>query len=295
MSLSAGILFAQDNKDKPKKKKDRPVYEVWGSGYLIDEQTTMTHDKKSIETQIQHRFGQLNTNGIKDLFGIYAPSANTRMGLSYSVLDNLEVGYGITRINMMSDFHVKYKFLSQTRKDRVPVSVAIYANAAIDGRNESVFSTITEDSVYKFANRMSYFTQLIVTRKFSDIFSLGFNASFTHFNTVAADSIGYSGQNHDVIGLGLFGRLKFSPQSSIVFHYSMPLNLESINEHQVITNQPKANFGIGYQVATASHAFEIFITSSTGLLPQNNYMWNTNDWTKGEILIGFNITRFWGF
>ncbi|NOY50265.1 MAG: hypothetical protein GXO88_06870 [Chlorobi bacterium] len=293
--FSLGMVFSQDSQEKPKKKKDRPVREAWGSGFIIDEQTTFTHEKKSLETQIQHRFGLINKNGISDLYGIYAPSANTRIGFAYSVLDNLEVGYGITRINMMSDLRVKYTFLRQTRKNTIPLSVGVFAVMGIDGRNKSTFSTVTADSAYKFTNRMSFFTQLILDRKFNDMFSLGFNASFTHYNTVAADSVGYSGQNHDKIGVGLFARIKFSPQSSIILHYSMPLNIKSLDEHAIVTNSPKANFGIGYQVATASHAFEVFFTTSTGLLPQQNYMWNTNDWTKGEFLIGFNITRFWGF
>jgi hypothetical protein len=295
LSLSLGMVFSQDTEDKPKKKKDRPVRETWGSGYIIDEQTTLTHEKKSLETQIQHRFGLINKNGISDLFGIYAPSANTRIGLTYSVLDNLEVGYGITRINMMSDFRVKYTFLRQTRKNTVPLSVGVFAVMGIDGRNKSAFKTATADSAFKFTNRISYFTQLILDRKFNDVFSLGINASFTHYNSVAADTVDVKGQNHDKIGLGMFARIKFSPQSSVILHYSIPLNVKFLDEHTTVTNISKANFGIGYQVATASHAFEVFFTTSAGLLPQQNYMWNTNDWTKGEFLIGFNITRLWGF
>ncbi len=293
LSLSLGMAFSQDTKKK--KIKDRPVSESWGSGYLIDEQTPFTHNKRFLETQIQHRFGMLKDNGISDLYGIYAPSANTRMGLSYTLRDNLEIGYGITRVKMMSDFRVKWRILSQTRKNTVPVDVAVLAVVGVDGQNKSVFETITEDSTYKFTNRLSYFTQVMVSRKFDDTFTFGVNASFTHYNTVAADSVPYSGQDHDRIGLGLFGRIRVSPQSSLVFHYSVPLNLKGLSENTVVTNKSNPNFGIGYQVATASHAFEIFISTSAGLLPQENYMWNTNDWTRGEFLIGFNITRFWEF
>lgn len=293
LSLTASLAYSQDTKKK--KIKDRPVTEAWGSGYLIDEQTTFTHNKRFLETQIQHRFGLLDKNGISDLYGIYAPSANTRMGLTYSLLDNLEVGYGITRIKMISDFRLKYTFLRQTRKNTVPVDVSLFAVMGIDGQNKKVFETITADSTYKFANRLSYFTQLIVSRKFNDNFTLGVNASFTHYNTVAADSVSYSGQDHDKIGVGLFGRIRLSPQSSVVFHYSVPLNIKGIHENAVVTNTSYTNFGIGYQVATASHAFEIFISSSSGILPQESYMWNNNDWSKGAFLIGFNITRFWEF
>ena len=97
------LSFAQDE-EAPKKKKERPVKDMFASDLAIDQQTSVIPDKKTLEMQIQHRFGLIKDNGIKDLFGIYAPSANTRMGINYSILDNLMVGYGITRKNMYSDF-----------------------------------------------------------------------------------------------------------------------------------------------------------------------------------------------
>lgn len=296
MIFGFGVIMAQDEEaTKPKKKKDKPVREMFSSGILIDEQTSIIPEQKTLELVIQHRFGLIKDNGVKDLWGIYAPSANTRMGLNYSILDNLMIGYGITRKNMYSDFQVKYNILEQTRRNTIPLSVTLYANMAIDGRNKSVFETATADSTYKFSDRMSYFTQVLVSRKFSDWFSFGINGSFTHYNSVPADTAGVKGMNHDVIGIGFMGRFKFSPQSSIVFHYSMPLDISSMKENTIVTNKPKPNFGIGYRVATATHSFEIFITASNGIIPQDNYMWNASDWTDGEFRFGFNITRLWGF
>ncbi len=293
MIISFGVIIAQEEQEKPKKKKDRPVTEMFGSGILIDEQTSVIPNKKTLELLIQHRFGLIKNNGASDLWGIYAPSANTRMGLNYTITDNLLVGYGITRKNMYIDFQVKYNVINQTRKNTIPVTVTLYGNMAIDGRNKSVFESATKDSTYKFANRMSYFAQVLVSRKFNDWFSLGINGSFTHYNSVPADTANIKGMNHDVIGVGLIGRIKFSPQSSIVFHYSIPLEIKSMNENTFTTNVPKSNFGIGYRVATATHSFEIFITTSNGIISQDNYLWNQSDWTDGEFRFGFNITRLW--
>ncbi len=58
-------------------------------------------------------------NGFSDLFGLYAPGANIRMGLNYSVINNLQVGYGLTRLNMYSDFSAKYTILEQTRRNTI--------------------------------------------------------------------------------------------------------------------------------------------------------------------------------
>jgi len=294
--FAISLGYAQDEEVKPeKKKKDRPVSDMWGSGLLIDEQTSWVPNKKTLEMQIQHRFGLIKNNGISDLFGIYAPSANTRMGLNYSIRDNLMVGYGITRKNMYSDFQVKWNILRQTRKNTIPLDLTLYANMAIDGRNKDVYTTATADSVYKFMNRLSYYTQVNVSRKVTDWFSVGINGSFTHYNAVPADTVGIRGMNHDIFGFGIMAKFKFSPQSSILIHYSIPIYSGGMAEHQTVTNIPKSNFGISYEVATATHAFQIFITTSNGIIPQDNYMWNTSDWTKGEFRFGFNITRLWEF
>ena len=294
--ISTGLVFAQEETDKPKKVKDWPVYEMFNSGIMMDEQTTFIPAKKTLEMQIIHRFGLLNTNGLSDLYGIYAPSANTKMGLNFIPYKNLEVGYGITRLNMYSDFHIKYKALTQTQKNTIPVDVVLYANMAIDGRNKSIYETTSPNyTEYKFGNRMSYFTQIVIGRKFAEWFSLAVNASFTHFNTVDAELENIKGMDHDKLGFGFLGRLKFSPQSSFIFHYSMPVYVESLSENTEVTLKSLPNFGIGYQVATATHSFEIFLTTANGILPQYNYMYNTTDWTEGEFRFGFTITRLWGF
>lgn len=300
MLFGFGLVMAQDEEAAPKKKKDRPVSETYSSSLFIDEQTCIVPAQKTLEMQIQHRFGLIKDNGISDLFGIYAPSANTRMGLNYSILDNLMMGYGITRISsggasMISDFQVKWNILRQTRKNTMPLDITIYANMAIDGRNKSAYATSTADSVFKFTNRLSYFTQVMVSRKFTDWFSLSVNGSFTHYNTVRADSVGVKGDDHDRFGFGLMARFKFSPQSSILIGYSQPLYIHQISENAEVTNRAFPNFSIAYEVATATHAFQIFITTGNGIIPQDNYMWNTSDWTKGEFRFGFNITRLWGF
>lgn len=288
--------FAQDEEPATEKKKtDKPVTETFSSSLLIDEQTCIIPNKKTLEMQIQHRFGLIKTNSISDLYGIYAPSANTRMGLNYSILDNLMVGYGITRISMYSDFQVKWNILQQTRKNTMPLTLTLYADMAIDGRKKDDFTTSTADSVYQFANRLSYFTEIMVSRKFNDWFSLSVNGSFTHYNSVPAADPGIQGMDHDVIGIGGMARFKFTPQSAFVISYAMPLYINGLAENQDVTNHALPNFSFGYEVATATHAFQIFVTTSNGIIQQDNYMWNQSDWTKGEFRFGFNITRLWGF
>lgn len=277
--LSFG-LYAQENEDKP---IDKPVRTPFESGLLIDGQTTVIQGPKTLEMVIQHRFGNVN-NGISDLFGIYAAGSNIRMGLDYVVAKNLQIGWGITKLNMYNDFNIKYTIVEQTRKNTIPVAVAIFANTAIDGRNSSEFG-----KNYEFSDRLSFFSQLIVGRKFNSWLSLQVAGSFTHFNSV--DTL----MEHDKIGLHFSGRAKISPQGSFIFNYDMPLKIQGIAEYNEFTNLPLPNLALGFEIATSTHAFHIYVGTANGIIPQEVIMYNQNDFTNGEMSLGFLITRLWNF
>jgi len=280
MFIGTTLLVAQE--ESTAQENDLPVRTPFESGILIDQQTSQIPTAKTLEMLIQHRFGTFE-NGIEDVYGIYS-SANIRLGLNYTILNNLMVGYGLTRTNMYSDFQIKYNLLQQTRKNTIPVSVTLYGDMAIDGRKDAVFGT-----EYQFTNRISYFGQVIVGRKFNDAISLQAHGSFTHFNSV--DSI----SNHDVIGVGFNGRIKFSPQSSFIFQFDAPLKIQAISEQKEF-EVAEPNIGIGYEVSTSTHAFQIFISNTNGILSQHTYMYNQADWKSIENWrLGFVMTRLWGF
>ncbi len=273
------ISFGQDDEQPP----DLPVRAPFAAGVLIDNQTTVISTPGTLEMYIQHKFGHVD-NGLSDLFGIYAPGANVRMGLSYVPLKNLQLAYGLSRINMYSDFSLKYTILEQTRRNTIPVAVGVYANMAIDGRNDDAFGVN-----YNFTNRFSYFTQLIVGRRINDWVSVQANASFTHFN-ITEDLI-----DHDKISVGFNGRVNISPQSSILFQYDVPLKIKEIREYNAFHFPAQPNVGLGWEIRTSTHAFHIYLSSTDGMIPQYNAVYNRNDWTDGDIMFGFTITRLWVF
>jgi len=272
-------LIAQED-DQP---RDLPVRSPFASGYLIDNFTTVVPSVKTLEYLIQHKFGSID-NGLSDLFGLYAPGANIRMALSYVPVKNLQLGYGLSRINMFSDFSIKYTILEQTRRNTVPVAVGFYGNIAIDGRNETGFM-----GDYRFIQRLAYFSQLIVGRRFNDFLSLQANVSYSHFNYAPLFV------DHDKISVGLNGRINISPQSSILFQYDQPLQIESLTNYPDMDQAVKPNIGLGWEIRTSTHAFHIYLSSTNGMIPQYNALYNMNDFTKGDIMFGFTITRMWSF
>jgi hypothetical protein len=295
-SIITTISFAQTEATGTDggKEKDTPVSSVFESGTLIDAQTTVIPDVKTLEFVIQHKFGSMD-NGIKDLFGIYAPGSNIRLGLNFVPIKNLQVGAGITKSKMMTDLNAKYTILKQTEK-KIPVSVSVYGNIGIDGREMTAFKSgiVREawsgpESEFKFADRLSYFSQLNVSRKFTSWLSLQAGVSFTHYNAVGEV------YDHDKIGVHASGRVKVTNQGSIVFNYDQPLKIKNISEQHEWTNHPMTNIAIGYEISTFTHVFHIYAASTNSLLPQENIMWNQNDWKNKGFAIGFTITRLWMF
>ena len=296
--LISTISFAQEvaTDSTGVTEKDKPVRSPFESGYLIDAQTTVIPNAHTLEMVIQHKFGSTE-NGRSDLWGIYAPGSNIRLGLNYVPIKNVQIGIGITKKNMATDLNGKWTIFQQTRKNTFPVAIALYGNVAIDGRNISEFESGqvrvgTHVQLYKkfqFPDRLSYFSQLIIGRKFTDWLSVQAGVSFTHYNSVGVL------YDHDKIGVHFNGRIKVSPQGSIIFNYDEPLKIKEISEQLEWTNHPKPNAAIGYEISTSTHAFQIFIGTANGLLPQDNIMWNQNDYKEQQFVIGFNITRLWGF
>jgi hypothetical protein len=283
--LAQPLVFAQDEavEEKPKERPERPAFE---SGLLFDNATTTIPAANTLEMVIQHRFGSIE-NGITDLYGIWAPS-NIRLGLNYSILDNLVVGVGTTKFNKMTDIQAKYNIVQQTRSNSIPVTVSVYEVIGIDGSPDSKFGVN-----YKFSNRMSYFTQVIVARRFNSKLSLMAAPSFTHYNST--DTL----VDHDRIAITVAGRYKFSPQSSLIISGDFPFRIQGISEFTKETNEtinhPKANICIGLEVATSTHAFHIYAGTSQGILPQENILYNQNEFFKGNIILGLNVTRLWSF
>ena len=280
--MSAFSVFAQEEAPD-----NRPVSNPFESGVLIDNQTIVTQTAKTLEATIEHRFGKWN-NGITDVYGVYAPS-NIRLGINYTPMTNLMVGYGYTKDRKLMDFRVKYNIINQTRSESYPVAVTFYGNMGITCVDSADFGVN-----YQFTNRFSYFAQLIIARKFNNNFSMQISPSFSHLNSV--DSL----NEHDKIGISISARYKISAQSAVIFNYDIPLDIKSIYENSEPINKPKPNLGFGWEISSGTHVFQIFAGTANTLSPQYNMMENQNDWAKKghlfeEMMIGFNITRLWNF
>ncbi|HEY0679079.1 MAG TPA: DUF5777 family beta-barrel protein [Chitinophagaceae bacterium] len=282
LGINVTAAYCQDSAQAPVIRKAGFVKNTFESNWLMDNQTVMVPVKGTLEMDIQHRFGTVD-KGKEDVWGIFAPS-NIRLGLSYSPVNRLNVGAGLTKERTQIDINAKYALLRQTTNNNVPVSVTYYGNVVIDARDKSNFR--------ESYHRISYFHQLLIARKITDRFSVQVSPGLSWFNNVEGyvDSKGEiqgKMKNHH-LAISALGRYKITDRSSIILGYDQPLT-------QHATNNPQPNICFGFETTTSSHAFQVFAGNYYSIVPQSNNMFNQNDYREGQFLIGFNITRLWSF
>lgn len=277
LSLFLVSVNAQDEAASEAAATAEPVRFTFGTSLLIDNQTVETPYKGGIEFQIHHRFSLIEN--YHNLFGIYG-AANTRLGLSYGVTERLMVALGTTKDFKLQDLSWKYLILRQTTDNSMPVSVSYFGNIVADLQREDAFGP--EES-YREIHRLSYFNQLIVARKFGEKFSAQVAPSVIYYNSVprTSDTTGYKNLNFGVHA-GL--RYNVAGSHSVIAEYDQLLNKQDLDE------QPKPNLSLGWELNTATHTFQLFVANYSAIINQRNLVFNTNDFAKGEYLVGFNIT-----
>jgi hypothetical protein len=337
-----GLAIAQDTIQEPPAQK--PLAKApFESGYFIADQTVVMAPAKTLEFVIQHDFGTIQDHW-SDLWGIWGAS-NIRLGLSYTITKDLQIGFGTTKNKLLQDLSLKYILVRQ-RQGGFPLTISVFGNVALNASNKSQlgnnmlksdldYNSLVEDpafresitnaqkandslynldyityneatglsganetdlnslfdQTFKSSYRFSYYAEFMFARRFCKEFSAQLGISWAHFNLVDQAEMQnnhVNGMYNDNVSISGLGRIKVSPQSSLLLSYSQPI--------WTYTNTaPWPNIGIGWEVSTSTHAFQMYLTAANGLVPQQTLMYNYNNPYNGYILLGFNITRLWTF
>jgi len=285
--LIGSSLIAQDTTQPlaPAAKKMAYVKNTFEGNYIIDNQTVMVPIKGTFEFDIQHRFGTIE-NGWKDLAGLYA-SANMLLGFSYVPVKDVQLGFGATNDRMQTTGNLKYAILKQTKNNKIPVSVTLFANTVMDTRKKNSALPIVN-----VQDRFSYFSQLIIARKVTEKLSLQLAPSLSYYNNVEAfydaNNVIQPKTNNAHLAVSVAGRYIIANGLSIIANYDQP-----ITQHPM--NNPNPNISVGLDMKTSGHDFQLFLGNYGYLLPQTNNVFNHNDFNKSQFTIGFNISRLWNF
>ncbi|MCX6211931.1 MAG: DUF5777 family beta-barrel protein [Bacteroidetes bacterium] len=287
LALGVNELMAQDSTQAtaPVVKKKSYVKNTFDGNFIIDNQTVMVPIKGTFEFDIQHRFGTVE-HGWKDLAGLFA-SANMLLGFSYVPIKDLQVGFGTTNDRMQVNGNLKYALFKQTKNNRMPVSVTLFANSVMDTRAKN-----SALPIINLQDRMSFFSQLIIARKINESISLQVGPSLSYFNNVEAyydaNKVIQPKTNNAHLAISVAGKFKLTEGLSLIANYDQP-----ITQHPM--NNPNPNISLGLDMKTSGHDFQIFVGNYGYILPQNNNVYNQNDFSKSQFLIGFNISRLWNF
>ncbi len=228
-----------------------------------------------LDFRIDHRFGDIND--VKNFFGI--DNATTKLALDYGVTKWLMVGLGHGVFNKEDDGFVKIKLLKQ-KKTGMPVTVSYVGAMSVQ---TTPAPSLPAGDTWLFTNRLYYTNQILIARKFSDALSLQLMPTIVHYNLV--DSSKFS---NNTIAIGIGGRVKVSKRIAITGEYYFRVT----NADMLYNGQPTYNsLSVGIDIETGGHVFQLMLTNSQGITERTFIGQTTDSWAKGDIHLGFNISR----
>jgi hypothetical protein len=271
-------LLTQLEREAP--KSDRVVFASFKTTRIVNGHSIETVGKNSLDFRITHHFGDVSGQGggVHTLFG-FDQASDIRLAFEYGITDRLTAGIGRSKIGEMVDGYLKYRLISQTTDNKIPVSVTLFTNAAITAQKQ-----IAEEYEV-FAHRLSYTYQALIARKFSSKFSFQLAPTFIHRNYIFNPS-----DENDLFSIGVGGRIRLTKSFALLADYFYTFSVFRKNNNQTYF----LPLGLGVEIETGGHVFHIFFTNNAAIL-ENSFIANTtSSWTKGEFKFGFNISRTFG-
>ncbi|WP_040281662.1 DUF5777 family beta-barrel protein [Psychroserpens damuponensis] len=271
MCCGLNTLFAQDDllleleAETQEEPYEQPAFKAMKIGNL---QSTKVASKGDLYMYVSHRFGTLK-DGLTTFFGF--DNANTKIQLVYGVHDGIQLGLARESIRKTYSSHIKAKLIGQSKE--FPVHVVAYATANIrtDLRQEQY-------PLLEFGDRMSYATQLLISRRFSNTFSFEIAPTFVRQNLVLEPF-----QKHNQIALGAGGRMKVSKRMSVNVDYVYNF---SRNENSIYNNP----LTFGLDIETGGHVFQLLFSNAQST-NEPGFISNAEGKWFEDVFFGFNIVR----
>ncbi len=268
-------VFAQDdmmslfNNTKPVTEYTSATFK---STHIVLGQSIETPAPGNMIFVIQHHFGYVN-QGIYEFFGL--DQASLRLGFEFGLTPWLSVGFGRATHEKTYDVSTKIKILRQSKGgNNMPFTLTYYGDIGINTLK------VNDKTInYFLTNRLTFVNQLLIARKFSRTVSLQLSPTLIHRNLVLTPQ-----EQNNVWSVGAGGRFKLSNHTSLnlEYYYLLPGQTETDFNN---------TFSIGFDIETGGHVFQLFLSNSQGILEQHFITKTSGNWLKGDVLIGFNITR----
>lgn len=273
--FASGMANAQEDlmKELDSVPKEKVVVSAAFKGLQIcNIQSTKLPAKGEWYFLVSHRFGDLST-GLENFFGLDA--AYTKIGGIYGVTQWWSLGVSRHTYNKTYELANKLRVSNQIESG-FPFTIVAYNTIDV---NTALKKEV--DPELKFTDRLAFSSQLLISRKFSESFSLEISPVFVHKNLYEPTQ-----EDKDQFLIAGGGRLKVSKRISINMDYAARLN--------TMSDSPYHNpLSIGMDIDTGGHIFQLVFSNSQAM---NDVAYFTNGlgtWDRGQkgIFFGFNIYR----
>jgi hypothetical protein len=202
-------------------------------------------------------------------------NAYTKFGGIYGVTDWLSVGASRHTYDKVYEVTAKYRLANQI-KDGFPVTLVGYNTIDIN-------SNLDKDLLpgLKFTNRLAFSTQLLISRKFSDSFSLELNPIYIHKNLYE-----YGTEQKNEFFMGTGARYKIAKRMSLNIEYAA--RISTIEGERSPYQNPLT---LGLDIETGGHVFQLVLSNSQAMNDVAMYSRPSGNWNGGGIYFGFNMYR----
>ncbi|NNJ80629.1 MAG: hypothetical protein HKP11_00405 [Flavobacteriaceae bacterium] len=279
------ISFAQDDlldELESEVTEDTTVDAAFKGLKVVNFESTKLAHKKEFYFIVSHRFGTVK-NGFDDLFGL--DEAVTQLKFIYGLNDWLNVGVARSSFQKTYGAHVKYRLIQQ-QQNGFPFTIVGYNLLAINsGLDEDLYTN------FEFSDRITYTSQVLLSRKVSERLSLLLAPTYIHENLatrsvmiLADDTTLNFDEENDQFAVGVGGRLKLTTRWSINMDYGIHLNR---NDNSNFKNP----FSVGVDLETGGHVFQMHFTNAQPMFEDGFIVRGAGDWSDGDFYFGFNLSR----
>jgi hypothetical protein len=234
---------------------------------IVTLQTTKLPAKKEFYFVVSHRFGSVK-DGISEFFGM--DMATTKLGGVYGITNWLAVSASRHTMLKVYETGIKYRLAKQT--DAFPFEIVGYNTVDIN-------SLLDEEDYPKlgFNDRLTYISQFLISRKFSDRISMELVPTYIHRNLYDPAI-----ENDDQFALGAGGRVKIAKRLALNLEYVYNADMPDFYRNPL---------SIGLDVETGGHIFQLLFTNSQSMTEAGYITHAAGDWAEGDFFFGFNLYR----
>ena len=243
---------------------------------IINTHSVETIQKRKLDLRIGHRFGDLD-DGFTTLFGLET-AQDVAIGVDYGITDDLNVGLhrtkGVGALLQLLNSSVKYRFIKQSDTGS-PITVTALGLLTASTQPKDESNEFVLNNFSRFSHRFILGGQLLIARKFSDKLSIQITPSFIHRNIVPFD------EQNGTISIG----------GAFRYQVTKVLGIIADGTFQVGDNNAEPAIGIGFEIDTGGHVFQVNFTNARAIAETDYIPNNQARWANGDIRIGFTISR----